>query len=113
MSVERRTGRFFLLALSSLTLAACSPSNSTAAPAPQSAAPAAAAVTTAPLVTGLPDFTALVERYGPAVVNVQVTEKRTQPRRGDPRTDLFRQFGLEIPDAPGEDRPQRGQPPDR
>ncbi len=27
----------------------------------------------APLVTGLPDFTLLVERYGPSVVNVSVT----------------------------------------
>jgi serine protease Do len=112
---ERRTGRYFLLALSSLTLAACSPSNSTAAPAPQSAVPvvAAAAVTTAPLVTGLPDFTALVERYGPAVVNVQVTEKRPQLRGGDPRAELFRQFGLEIPGAPGGERPQRGPAPEQ
>jgi serine protease Do len=79
MSVERRTGRFFLLALSSLTLAA-------AAPAPQPAAApvaAAAAVTTAPLVTGLPDFTALVERYGPAVVNVTVAEKRPERQMGN------------------------------
>jgi serine protease Do len=86
MSVERCNGRYFLLALSSLALAACSSSNSTAAPAAQSAAPvvAAAAVTTAPLVTGLPDFTALVERYGPAVVNVGVTEKRSAAQGFNP-----------------------------
>jgi serine protease Do len=98
MSVDRCNGRYFLFALSGLALAACSPSNSTAAPAPQSAAPvvAAAAVTTAPLVTGLPDFTALVERYGPAVVNVKVTEKR-QARQG-----MGGQFprGFSIPGVP-------------
>src|SRR5690242_13885647 len=110
MSVERCNGRYLMLALSSLALAACG--SSTAAPAAQSAAApvvAAAAVTTAPLVTGLPDFTALVEHYGPAVVNVQVTEKRSQQMRGgDPRNDFFRQFG--IPNMPGEDddQPRRG-----
>jgi S1-C subfamily serine protease len=33
------------------------------------------------MVTGLPDFTTLVERYGPAVVNVQVTEERQHGSR--------------------------------
>ncbi|MEO8316149.1 MAG: trypsin-like peptidase domain-containing protein, partial [Pseudomonadota bacterium] len=110
MSVERCNGRYFFLALSSLVLAACG--SSSAAPAASSAASvvAAAAVTTAPLVTGLPDFTELVEHYGPAVVNIEVTEERPQLRGGDPR-DLFRQFGLEIPDMPGgADQPRRGQP---
>jgi serine protease Do len=111
MSVERCNGRYLILALSSLALGACSSSNSTAAPAANSAAPvvAAAAVTTAPLVTGLPDFTALVEHYGPAVVNIEVTEAR-QPRRGggDPLLDHFREFGI-IPDEQGGDRSPRGQ----
>jgi serine protease Do len=85
MSVERSNGRYLFLALSSLALAACSSSNSTAAPATYAAAPvAAAAATTAPLVTGLPDFTALVERYGPAVVNVEVTEKRPERQGFNP-----------------------------
>jgi serine protease Do len=111
MSIERY-GKYFLFAVSSLAVAACSSSN--AAPAHMSAVPAAAAaaVTTAPLVTGLPDFTALVETYGPAVVNVEVTEERQQVRGGDPR-DLFRQFGLEIPDDLGRGRSQRGQPPEQ
>ena len=54
MSVERCSGRYFMLALSGLVLAACSPNASTAVPPVQVAAPAmaAAAVTTAPLVTG-------------------------------------------------------------
>jgi serine protease Do len=110
MSVERSNGRSLFLALSSLAfaslpLAGCS--NSTAAPAPSAVTPvaAAAAVTTSPLVTGLPDFTALVERYGPAVVNVEVTEKRPEGqgfnpfRRGNP---IPMPEGEEEEDASGE-----------
>jgi serine protease Do len=106
MSVERCKGRYFILAMSSLALAACSSSNSTAAPATPSAAPvAAAAVTTAPLVTGLPDFTVLVDRYGPAVVNVTVTEKRQARQQG------FNPFGRgspipSLPQGEEEENPQ-------
>ena len=68
-----------------------------------------------PLVTGLPDFTALVDHYGPAVVNVQVTEGRQRNQRSsegfggpqDPFGDFFRRFG--IPNSPQ----QRNQPPAR
>jgi len=42
-------------------------------------AAAVSAPASAPLVTGLPDFTALVEQVAPAVVNIQVT---TRPRGG-------------------------------
>jgi serine protease Do len=101
MSVERCNGRYFLFALSSLALAACSPSNSTAAPATQAVQVAAAAVTTAPLVTGLPDFTALVERYGPAVVNVKVVEKR-------PTRQLVSPFGRGFP-MPGMPQQDEGE----
>jgi serine protease Do len=99
-----------MLALSGLVLAACSPNASTAGPPVQVTAPAmaAAAVTTAPLVTGLPDFTPLVERYGPAVVNVQVTEKRPQ-RNGqeDILREQLRRFGIEPPETPrGESQPR-------
>jgi serine protease Do len=69
---------------------------------------AAAAITTAPLVTGLPDFTALVERYGPAVVNVEVTEKRQLRGVADPLGDLRRRFGIPMPDVPqGEAQPEQ------
>src|SRR5688572_6928880 len=84
MSVERCTGRFLLAALSGVVLSACSPSASTAVPpvslgqAP-TAAPPVAAAPVAPLVTGLPDFTQLVDRYGPAVVNVQVDSRPQVP----------------------------------
>ncbi|MEO6081220.1 MAG: Do family serine endopeptidase [Steroidobacteraceae bacterium] len=118
MSVERHSGRNLLLALGALAFSACSAGAAQEGRAAQGAAPAvAAAVTTAPLVTGLPDFTALVETYGPAVVNVQVTE-RAQPvqrrSRGggsdqDDPLERFRQF-LPMPDMPrGEEPPARGE----
>ncbi len=53
-----------------------------------------------PLVTGLPDFTPIVELAGPAVVNIRTTEKarRTGANGGlpfdpnDPRFEFFRRF---------------------
>src|SRR5687767_10664425 len=82
MSVPRTSARFLLVLMSGAVLSACSPSASTAVPPVDAAAPspallpvAAQAVATPPvaaapmepLVTGLPDFTRLVERNGPAV----------------------------------------------
>jgi serine protease Do len=51
-----------------------------------------------PTVT-MPDFSALVERYGPAVVNVEVVERPQAAGRGgldadDPLNDFFRRFGI-------------------
>jgi serine protease Do len=52
-----------------------------------------------PAVT-MPDFSALVERYGPAVVNVEVVERpqagggRGGPDSDDPLNDFFRRFGI-------------------
>jgi serine protease Do len=74
-----------------------------AASAPPAALPVAAATDTPaePLVRTLPDFSALVERCGPAVVNVEVVEK---PQGGqglnpnDPAYDFFRRFGIPVPD---------------
>ncbi|MGO9803095.1 MAG: DegQ family serine endoprotease [Steroidobacteraceae bacterium] len=109
-----------------LILAACSRETSaqaTHAAAAAQAAPAGALVTQTTAepgvsdtaVRGLPDFTQLVEKYGPAVVNVEVVEK-TQPNQGlqglqpnDPFYDFFRRFG--IP-PPGEG-PRGNQPPPR
>ncbi len=75
--------------------------------APESAPPADAAV------RGLPDFTQLVDRYGAAVVNVEVVEK---PRTGgapglspnDPFYDFFRRFGIPPPEQGGPRAPVRG-----
>ncbi|HEY4068119.1 MAG TPA: Do family serine endopeptidase [Burkholderiaceae bacterium] len=53
---------------------------------------------------GLPDFTELVEKVGPAVVGVRTTE-RQRVARGGPEIDedmleFFRRFGLPIPNSP-------------
>ena len=56
---------------------------------------------------GLPDFSSLVERYGDAVVNVEVTGHPRLSAGGpdvdqnDPLGDLFRHFGIQPPGAGG------------
>jgi serine protease Do len=69
-------------------------------------APAARSAEPLPAVT-MPDFSALVERYGPAVVNVEVVERpqaggRGGPDADDPLNDFFRRFG--IPNQGGQPR---------
>lgn len=54
------------------------------------------------LVTGLPDFTGLVDRVGPSVVNIRTTEKVTQGSRGgnsqnEQMLEFFRRFGIPVP----------------
>src|SRR5258705_115128 len=69
-----------------------------------------------PVLRALPDFSQLVDRYGPAVVNVEVVEK-PQPAAGglqglspnDPFYDFFHRFGV-----PGAGQgPRANQPPSR
>ena len=97
-----------LVLAASLALAA-------AAPLPYVHAQSAATVS-APLVTGLPDFTRLVEQVGPAVVNVEAKHKakqvRMQQRQGLPddpdMPEIFRRFfgpGMPFPGAPDVMRP--------
>ncbi len=116
--VVRRT---LAAALAVTLFAACSPQASTAAggvpgvaaqtrPASVASPPAGAALSGA-LVQGLPDFAALVERCGPAVVNVSVLQRR---QRGadipglspdDPFYEFFRRFQWprgNLPPARGE-----------
>jgi serine protease Do len=58
--------------------------------------------------TGLPDFTDLVDKVGPAVVNIRTTERRSARSdanggNGDMDEDMlefFRRFGLPIPNRP-------------
>lgn len=79
MNHRLRSYAFGVLAMT-LPLAACAKQD--AAPA---ATPAAPAATTAPapqLVTGLPDFTRLVEAVGPAVVSVEASVSPKPVRRG-------------------------------
>ena len=82
------------------TRSAATPAAAVAAVATAAAAEPSASEAT---VRALPDFTALVEKYGPAVVNVEVLEK-TQPQPGfqglspnDPFYDFFRRFGIPPP----------------
>lgn len=69
---------------------------------------------------GLPDFSDLVDRVGPAVVNIRTTQKVSQNQQGfpgmdpsDPFFEFFRRFmppGMPMPGQP----PRGGQPaPDR
>jgi serine protease Do len=127
--VVRRTAGAALLVL---CLTACSPQSSTAADASQSgsggavlaqAQPASPAAPAAELPrTGLsgrvlPDFTSLVDRFGPAVVNVAVVGKRQAVAGGpggvspdDPFYEFFRRFGIPQQGGPrGNAPPPRGE----
>jgi len=65
----------------------------------------------------LPDFTDLVEQVGPSVVNIRTLEKQVQQVAGaqgdgqdEEMQELFRRFfGVPIPNAPGQKRPNRPQ----
>ncbi len=52
---------------------------------------AAAQAPAAPLVTGLPDFTDLIDKAGPAVVNIRTTEK-VKPGQGGAADDEMQEF---------------------
>jgi serine protease Do len=58
------------------------------------------------MAQGLPDFTELVERVGPAVVNIRTTERARAARGANPEMDeemleFFRRFGIPTPGQPG------------
>jgi serine protease Do len=64
---------------------------------------------------GLPDFTELVERVGPAVVNIRTTERARPGRGAGPEMDedmleFFRRFGIPIPNRPNPRGQQQPQP---
>ncbi len=74
-----------------------------------------------PIVKGLPDFTELVEQVGPSVVNIRTLEKAAarEAQGNEPDAEMqefFRRFfGVPIPapntpNAPRQQRPNRGQP---
>ena len=113
MSVSRPARRAVSVLYVFAALVACSNdlSAQSSKPDTSSAQQPAQHVPTAPatdaLVRALPDFSPLVDRYGPAVVNVEVVEK-AQPAGGpgglspnDPFYDFFRRFGLPGPDSGG------------
>ncbi len=102
------------LALAGAIFAAL-PAACTAQPPSTPIAPPPAATPAAPLVAGLPDFTALVQRVGPAVVNIsaEVTPRRSA-RSGLPDEEqipeIFRRFfGPDgMPGMPGPRQPRGG-----
>jgi serine protease Do len=113
MIQSRSARRAVSMTVLAVVLTACS-GDSTAqqpqpVPAPQAAVPTMATpvADSAPLVRGLPDFSTLVERAGPAVVNVEVvqTAQNTSGPGGlspdDPLNDFFRRFGIPQPDFRG------------
>jgi serine protease Do len=83
-------------------------------------AAAAAAPVAAPVVTGLPDFTDLIDKVGPAVVNIRTTEKVRQtpgnPNEEEMQEFLRRFFGGQavprgrrgVPQAPQDEEVTRG-----
>ena len=77
-----------------------------AAPAPAAQAPATVPVAP-PAAAALPDFSAIVQRYGPAVVNVSVTATvkgeegpLAQLDPDDPMAQFFRHFGVPMQRGP-------------
>jgi len=110
----RRLASLLALAL----LGACArdlPAQSSPPAAAPVAAPAPAPAPGEPMTRALPDFSTLVDRYGPAVVNVEVVEKAragagSQLSPDDPFYDFFRRFGIPNPgEGPrGNPAPLRG-----
>src|SRR3984885_7465842 len=106
MSVFSPAFRAVYAGLVAVLLSACV-GDSTAQTASAPAAKSAPAVPTVPVTPStrfaLPDFAPLVERYGPAVVNIQVVERaQSAPEPGqqgeeDPFSDFFRRFGIPAP----------------
>jgi serine protease Do len=63
----------------------------------------------------LPDFAELVERVGPAVVNIRTAERgRSSAQAGgeidEQMREFFRRFGIPLPDTPQPQQPRRGGP---
>src|SRR6185369_17329651 len=108
-----------LLAALYAVLSACSDGNGADQPALPST-PSQSSVPTRAVggAASLPDFAALVDQYGKAVVNVEVVQN-ARPTRGpgggatsdDPLLDFFRRFGLPAPGGGGDQEdntPTRG-----
>jgi serine protease Do len=66
-----------------------------------------AAPAQAQALSSLPDFTELVERVGPSVVNIRTTERPSRGNRAemDPQMEeFFRRFGIPMPGTPNPGR---------
>lgn len=75
------------------------------------AAPVVPAAPAAPLVTGLPDFTNLIDKVAPAVVNIRTTERVRADQLG-PGDEEMQEFLRRFFGVPGP-RGRRGQPEER
>ena len=80
---------------------------------------AGALAATPAVAQGLPDFTELVEKVGPAVVGIRTTERVRSARGGaeidEDMLEFFRRFGLpapNTPNTPGKPNPRAPQQPD-
>ena len=81
-------------------------------------APVTAPVSAMPAAAGVVDFADIVERYGPAVVNISVSSQSTgddlssavpQLDPNDPFYDFFRRFGPHFPNLPRNGQIMRGE----
>jgi serine protease Do len=120
MTLSVRTGLMGLLFLTS-PLAACAQQDAaSAAPAAAASALPSIAQSSAPqIVTGLPDFTRLVEQVGPGVVNIEATTSNRQAAQGQRQTppemegmpEFFRRFfGPDFQMPPGQPGPGQRMP---
>ena len=82
----------------------------------QAGTPAITQPATPPLARALPDFSTLVDTYGPAVVNISVTQMQKTAAEGpqfrgldpnDPFYEFFRRFQIPVPQE-GEGQPTHG-----
>jgi serine protease Do len=108
MSFQWTARRAAVLFIASVAVAACSGSSNAQSPAqPLVAARDPGAQTDAGFCSAgvqLPDFSALVARYGGAVVNIKVVEHQSSAAEGggdpdDPFNQFFRRFGIPGPDV--------------
>ncbi len=84
-------------------------SNTHAAPAPTATVAPSVGAQALTASRGLPDFSALVEREGPAVVNISVVslKRRAAADPNDPSLEFFRRFGIPLPQERAQ--PSQGQ----
>jgi serine protease Do len=108
MIQSRSARRAAYMSVLAVMLTACSGDSTAqqkAVPTPQAAVPVTPTPVpeSAPLVRGLPDFSTLVERASPAVVNVEVvqTQNTSGPGADEQLQDFFRRFGIPQPEFRG------------
>ena len=112
--VLKNINRAIALTLTAGVLLGCSGQKKEAkSPAPESSIATPAQTPAAPLVTGLPDFTPLVDKIAPAVVNISTAEKvQSQSRAGlDPICQMWPDFPMCVqrnaqPQGEGREQPR-------